>query len=136
MAELAAAYFTACEAGTYRPRGRKKAASTLAQERWVWSKYLKNRVGDDAMGSIGVCIAIKLALFTLQRRNEVARMHLTELDFEHKTWVIPEDKMKGRAEHLVKLSDQAIVLIKAALKLHKDGRKGSSQYVFPSPPLQ
>lgn len=228
MADLEVAYFTACETGAYRPRRRKKAASTLAQERWVWAKYLKDRVGDDAIGSItktrvrgilqevlalapsqsnkvrsllsqmfnyaiseelvesnpvaqvqrlaedkprtrtgtgaelrilwsgleqrtgltikrddgqeekvfisaGVCIAIKLALFTLQRRGEVARMHLSELNFEHKTWVVPEDKMKGRAEHLVPLSDQAIALIKAALKLQDERRKGRSQYVFPSP---
>lgn len=227
-AELAATYFTACETGAYRPRRRKKAASTLAGERWIWGKYLKDRIGDDVIGSLtkarvrgilqevlalapsqsnkvrsllsqmfnyaiseelveanpvalvqrltedkartrtatnaelrtlwsgleqrtgltitrengeeervfislGVCIAIKLALFTLQRRGEVAQMHLSELNFEHKTWVVPEDKMKGRAEHLVPLSDQAIALIKAALKLHKDRRKGPSQFVFPSP---
>jgi len=52
MADLGAAYVTACETGAYRPRRRKKAASTLAQERWVWGKYLKDGVGGDAIGSI------------------------------------------------------------------------------------
>jgi integrase len=80
-----------------------------------------------------VCIAIELAMFTLQRRAEVSGMHRSELDLERRTWVIPEDRTKGRAEHLVPLSDQAVVLIKDALDLHADRRKGESQYVFPSP---
>jgi integrase len=228
MADLWGAYLVACETGAYRPRRRKKAASTIAQERWVWAKYLKDRIGADAIGSVtktrikgilqevlalapsqsnkarsilsqmfnyaiseelleanpvalvqrlaedkprtrtgtgdelgtlwsgleqrtgltirrdngeeekvfisaAACIAIKLAMFTLQRRGEVAQMHLSELNFEHRTWVVPADKMKGRAEHLVPLSDQAIALIQAALKLQDGRRKGRSQYVFPSP---
>jgi len=229
MADLSAAYFTACETGTHRGgKRRKKAASTITGERWIWGKYLKDRVGTEAVEAIskarvrgilrevlteapsqsnkvrallsqmfnfavaeervaanpialvqrmaedkartrtltdeelktlwsgleqrtgltikrengeeekvfisrGVCIAIQLAIFTLQRRGEVAGIHRRELDLERKTWVIPEDRTKGRAEHLVPLSDQAVALIEAALKLHADRRKGASEYVFPSP---
>jgi integrase len=60
-------------------------------------------------------------------------MHRSELDLERKTWVIPEERAKGRVEHLVPLSDRAVALIKEALKLHASRRKGQSEYVFPSP---
>jgi integrase len=83
--------------------------------------------------SRGVCIAIELAMFTLQRRGEVAGIHRSELDLERKTWIIPEDRTKGRAEHLVPLSDRAVALITAAFKLHEDRKKGASDYLFPSP---
>jgi integrase len=230
MADLSAAYFTACEDGTHRggTKRRKKAASTIAGERWIWGKYLKDRIGAEPVEAMtktrvrgilrevlgeassqsnkvrallsqmftfavaeervdanpvthiqrmaedkartrtftdpqlktlwagleqrtgltieredgedekifvsrGVCIAIEFAAFTLQRRAEVSGMHRSELDLERKTWVIPEERAKGRAEHLVPLSDRAIALIKEALKLHTSRRKGASQYVFPSP---
>lgn len=229
MADLSAAYFTACETGTHRGgKRRKKAASTISAERWIWGKYLKERIGSETLEAItktrvrsilrdilteapsqsnkarallsqmfnfaiveervaanpvalvqrmaedkartrtltdaelkilwagleqrtgltikqddgeekkvflsrGVCIAIELAMFTLQRRGEVSGIHRSELDLERKTWVIPEDRTKGRAEHLVPLSDQAVTLIKAALELHEDRRKGASDYLFPSP---
>lgn len=43
---LAGAYFTACEVGEWKPRGRKKRASTLANEKWLWSKHIKPHLGD------------------------------------------------------------------------------------------
>lgn len=229
MADLAAAYFTACDTGTHRGgKRRKKAASTISAERWIWGKYLRDRIGADTPEAItktrvrgilrdilteapsqsnkarallsqmfnfaiveervaanpvalvqkmaedgvrtrtltdaelktlwagleqrtgfttkrddgeedkvflskGVCIAIQLAIFTLQRRGEISGIHRSELDLERKTWVIPAERTKGRAEHLVPLPDRAVALIKAALKLHEGRRKGPSDYVFPSP---
>jgi len=228
VGDLATAYFLACETGTHRSgRRRKKTESTLTGERWLWRKYLENRIsaqdletvtrgnvrnqmrticgiapsqadkcrallsqffnfavdeerltsnpvarvarmtedkartrtlsGDElkviwtalqnpsrlriAKGdreepvliSRAVCLAIELCLVTLQRRAEVAGMKRSELDLKNKTWIIPEDRTKGRAEHLVPLSDRAVALIKAALKLHDDRKKGSDEAVFPSP---
>lgn len=228
MSDLADAYFLACETGTHRGgKRRKKAASTLAGERWLWGKYLTSRVGDEAVEAItrttvrtilrevlseapsqsnkvrailsqlfnfaiveerlsanpvalvqkmaddtartrtltdaelkalweglrkrtghsikrddreekvfiseGVCLAIQVAMFTLQRRAEVAGMRRSEIDFELKTWRIPAERMKGRVEHLVPLSDRAVTLIQSALKLHEGRRKGPSDFVFPSP---
>lgn len=60
-------------------------------------------------------------------------MHRDELDLERKTWLIPAERTKGRSEHLVPLSDQAVVLIKEALQLQDARRKGASGFVFPSP---
>ena len=85
------------------------------------------------MISKGVALAIQLCLVTLQRRGEVSGMKRCELDLPHRTWVIPEDRTKGRAEHLVPLSDLAVSLIQAALKLNADGKARDSDAVFPSP---
>lgn len=232
MSELAEGYFTACENGTHRSgRNRKKAASTINYERWMWGKYLKARIGAEAPGKITrtrikaillevlklapgqankcrallsqifnfaadetedddqvpvnpvarvkkvaadnartrrlsdgemkliwralrdpsklkrmhedreepllvsktVRLAIELCMVTLQRRAEVSGMQRSELDLPNKLWTIPEERAKGRVEHLVPLSDRAIVLIEEALTLQKERKKGESQSVFPSP---
>ena len=80
----------------------------------------------------GLCIAIERAMVTLQRRAEVAGMMRSELDLEHRLWVIPEDRAKGRAQHLVPLSPRAVELIEEALGLQA-ARGKSSKAVFPSP---
>lgn len=74
-------------------------------------------------------IAIQLCAILLQRKNEVAGMRLPELDLEHKTWLIPADRMKGGWPHLVLLPDRAVELIKDAIKLRT---KENSLCVFPS----
>jgi len=95
---------------------------------------IRNRkAGEDVLISPGVRIAIELAMFTLQRRAEVSGMRRAELDLERKTWLIPAERTKGRAEHLVPLSDRAVALIQDALKLQETRRKGESEFVFPSP---
>jgi len=95
---------------------------------------IRNRkAGEDVLISPGVRIAIELAMFTLQRRAEVSGMRRAELDLDRKTWLIPAERTKGRAEHLVPLSDRAVALIEDALKLQETRRKGESEFVFPSP---
>lgn len=46
LADLATAYFAATETGEYRARGKKKRASTLAEERGVWRRHLESALGD------------------------------------------------------------------------------------------
>lgn len=231
MSELADAYFVACKAGTHRAGKRKKAASTIANEEWMWGKYLKPRIDKDtpdkvtrtriknvlkevfaiAPGQSNKCrallsqmfnyaadeagdedkiavnpvarikkltedtartrrltdtelkrvwgalenptglrivtedkdepvlvsepvrLAMQLCLILLQRRAEVSGMHKDELDLVNKTWLIPEDRTKGHAEHLVPLPDMAVAIIKKALKLHETRKKAASSWVFPSP---
>lgn len=80
-----------------------------------------------------VCIAIELCLFTLQRRAEVAGMRRSELDLASRSWIIPESRTKGHAEHLVPLPDRAVALIREALALQASRGHGESEFVFPSP---
>jgi len=49
------------------------------------------------------------------------------LNFDAAVWRIPAAKMKGRQEHAVPLSTQAVALFQAANALTNDGK-----YVFPS----
>lgn len=80
----------------------------------------------------GLCIAIELAMVTLQRRAEISGMMRSELDLEHHLWIIPEDRAKGRAQQLVPLSPRALALIEEALALQASHGK-TSKAVFPSP---
>lgn len=46
VGELSAVYFTACETGEWRPRGKAKRASTLAEERRLWAGHVKATFDD------------------------------------------------------------------------------------------
>jgi integrase len=43
--DLAEAFFSACEKGRYRPRGKVKRAATVAGERWLYGKHIKPHLG-------------------------------------------------------------------------------------------
>ncbi len=45
MADLAETYFKACEVGEWKPRKKKKRASTLAEERGIWRRHLAGSLG-------------------------------------------------------------------------------------------
>lgn len=46
FADLAETYFTACEVGEWKPRKKKKRASTLRNEKWLWARHIKPDLGD------------------------------------------------------------------------------------------
>lgn len=46
FSDLAETYFTACEVGEWKPRKKKKRASTLRNERWLWTRHIKPDLGD------------------------------------------------------------------------------------------
>lgn len=46
FADVAETYFTACEVGEWKPRKKKKRASTLQNERWLWARHIKPDLGD------------------------------------------------------------------------------------------
>lgn len=50
--DLAEAFFTACEKGRYRPRGKVKRESTLKGERWLYEKHIKPHLGAVAIDSV------------------------------------------------------------------------------------
>lgn len=55
----------------------------------------------------------KLAILTLQRRDEVAGMRWGEIDFDKQLWVIPGPRMKNSKPHDVHLSAAAIEVLRA-----------------------
>ena len=104
--------------------GLQKSDHLVIRDRKAGEKVLISRI---------VRISIELAMVTLQRRGEVSGIRLIELDLARKTWLIPAERTKGRAEHLVPLSDRAVALIEEALQLQAARKKGESQFLFPSP---
>lgn len=77
-------------------------------------------------GSPIVRAALQLSALFFVRPGELRQAEWQEIDFTTKQWVIPAEKMKMGAEHIVPLSKQAIELLK---ELHL--LTGNGNYVFP-----
>ncbi|MGC6226260.1 tyrosine-type recombinase/integrase [Proteus mirabilis] len=56
-------------------------------------------------------LAVKFVLLTLVRKSEFIRATWDEIDFKNRQWVIPKGRMKGRKEHVIYLSDQAMDIL-------------------------
>jgi integrase len=76
-----------------------------------------------------VTVALKLALFTCQRRGEIAGMRDEELDFDNRIWRVPGDRTKSGRPNVVPLTQTMVDLIVDARSLR--GKKAGSA-VFPS----
>ncbi|HEJ9436525.1 TPA: tyrosine-type recombinase/integrase [Proteus mirabilis] len=56
-------------------------------------------------------LAVKFVLLTLVRKSEFIHATWDEIDFKNRRWVIPKGRMKGRKEHVIYLSDQAMDIL-------------------------
>jgi integrase len=65
-----------------------------------------------------------LLLLTGQRRNEVASLEWSEIDFERAEWSLPAAKTKTNAAHIVPLSEPAVKLLRSLPQI--------SKFVFPA----
>lgn len=72
-------------------------------------------------------IALQLSPHVFVRPGELRRAEWSELSLDEAVWRIPAAKMKGRVEHVVPLSTQAVDLFRKAQAL-----TGGKKYVFPS----
>jgi integrase len=68
---------------------------------------------------------VKLLILSGQRRDEVAEMRWSEVDFDAKTWTLPRTRAKNDVEHAVPLSDAAIEILKTLPRV-----ASKSGYVF------
>lgn len=72
---------------------------------------------------------VKVLILSMQRRDEVARMHFDE--FDGGLWLIPEERHKGKRGHAVPLPEQALELIEALPKERRvRNRMVPNEYVF------
>jgi integrase len=85
------------------------------------------RAIDDYDGQPMTKIALQFSPLVFVRPGELRQAEWSEIDLEQAVWRIPAAKMKGRLEHSVPLSRQAIELLTLAQGLTGDGK-----YVFPS----
>ena len=78
-------------------------------------------------GTFVVRSALRLAPYTFVRPGELRKAEWRELDLDGALWKIPGPRMKGRVEHLVPLSRQAVEVLRELQPL-----TGSGRLVFPS----
>jgi integrase len=62
---------------------------------------------------------VELLALTGQRREEVARLELEELDLAQRVWTIPKSRTKNAKVHVVHLSEQSMALLR---RLDRRGR--------------
>lgn len=56
---------------------------------------------------------LEMLTLTLQRRNEVAGMKWSEIDWEQKIWALPAERTKNGNEHILPLSSPALQILEA-----------------------
>ncbi|NOW47526.1 integrase [Novosphingobium sp. SG751A] len=78
-------------------------------------------------GQPSTLLALKLSPLVFVRPGELRRAEWKEIDLDDAVWRIPASKMKGRVEHAVPLSRQAINVFEQARLI-----SSHSTYVFPS----
>ena len=54
---------------------------------------------------------MKFQILTMSRPGEVRGATMQEFDLEKRIWMVPSERMKMRKEHVVPLSDQALVIV-------------------------
>jgi integrase len=72
--------------------------------------------------------ALQFTILTAARTDEVISMRWDEIDQAAKLWIVPPDRMKGRREHRVPLSESALAILREMMPAGREsiGRK----YVF------
>ena len=82
--------------------------------------------GYDRLGSSQVRLALQLLALTFVRTGELIGATWDEFDLANAVWVIPAERMKMRAEHIVPLATQTLARL-AELKT----LSGHSKYILP-----
>ena len=94
--------------------------------------YYRVRPALRAIRGCGSGLATKLAqefqIFTACRHGSVRKARWSEIDWENRLWIIPEENMKMDREHRVPLSDGAMAVLEKALPLKRE----DSDLIFPS----
>lgn len=111
--------------GALAKRQPKHLAAILEPKRV--GELLRAMDGYEGQGLSITRIALQLSPHVFVRPGELRRAEWSELDLEAAVWRIPAAKMKGRQEHVVPLSMQAVALFRTAAAL-----TGYGKYVFPS----
>jgi integrase len=77
----------------------------------LWTAIEAAGTRDDLDVSPRMALALKLALLTLTRGNDVAGLHSSEIDPVSRTWTIPSERHKSKRAHVVPLSASAWAII-------------------------
>ena len=80
----------------------------------------------DTGAGTSVKLAFELMILTATRTSEVLKARWAEIDLKTKTWTVPAERMKGKRDHRVPLSDRCIQILKEAKSVSDGG-----PFVFP-----
>lgn len=69
---------------------------------------------------------LQFLILTGCRSSEAMGARWDEIDWEHSIWRIPAERMKGKEEHEIPLSQAAITVLK------ETGTRGKSEFIFPN----
>jgi integrase len=108
----------------YRPGGKEKP-----RERVLSDDELSVFLADpqDATRFDRLAHVLTLLLLTGQRRGELALARWSHIDFDAKTWAIPDENSKSGRGHIVPLSEWALAEFRALKRLAK-----KSSWVLPA----
>ena len=84
------------------------------------------RAIDNYQGFFPTICALRFAPLTFVRPGELQHAEWSEVNFDKKEWVIPAEKMKMKAKHIVPLSRQAVQILTDLRPVTGVGR-----YIFP-----
>ncbi|MCY1320411.1 Prophage integrase IntA [compost metagenome] len=71
-------------------------------------------------------LAFEFLILTATRTSEALLAKKTEIDAKAKLWIIPADRMKGKREHRVPVTDRVAEILNEAATI-----SGNSQFIFP-----
>lgn len=83
-----------------------------------------------------VRLALRLALVTAQRRNEIAGAAVSEFDLDEGWWTIPAERSKNGLSHSIPLPELAKTIVSELIDLRKPISKETGKfsiYLIPSP---
>jgi integrase len=92
--------------GVFATRRKEPRKMLPANELPEFLRNLRSHKGDPMIG-----LALRFVVLTMVRTIEVRGARWSEFDFERKQWLIPAERMKMRAPHVVPLSRQALAVL-------------------------
>jgi Phage integrase family len=107
--------------GVFATRRKEPRKMLPACELPEFLRNLRTHKGDPMIG-----LALRLVILTMVRTIELCGARWEEFDFERKLWLIPAERMKMRAPHVVPLSRQAFAVLEELRPI-----SGGHDLVFP-----
>lgn len=108
----------------FKPGGKEKSRKRVLSQTELTAFVTRL---DEAPRSEQKRRILMVLLLTLQRRSELGLAEWKDIDFNAKTWRVPDEHAQNRRGHIVPLSDWAIEELQALKAI-----AGSSKFVIPS----
>ena len=111
------------------PKAFRTRVLNDSELRALWKATEETEIAKDVHG-LGYPYGplFRMLALTGQRKSEVAEAQWSEFDLTRKLWVIPAERMKADAPHVVPLSDDVVAILKSLPKFSKGDYLFSTTY--------